>query len=273
MLLVTCLATRALHLELATSLDTDDFLMALRRFIARRGRPRLILSDNGTNLVAGEKELRACLEGWNQAQITDELTQKRIEWRFNPPTASHMGGVWERLVASVKRSLRVVLGNQCVAEDVLHTVLLEVEFLLNSRPLTYVSSAIDDAEPLTPNHFIMGYPQAALPPGKFPDNDACGRGKWRQSQALANQLWQRWRREYLPLLMDRKKWTQRTRDLEIGDVVLVVEQNCPRGYWPLGRVTEVIPSADGVIRAVKVRTASGSTYLRPSNKICFLESD
>ena len=120
---VTCLATRALHLEVATSLDMDDFLMALRRFIARRGRPRVILSDNGTNLVAGDKELRARLKEWNQSQIVDELTQRQIEWRFNPPTASHMGGVWERLVASVKRSLRVVLGNQCVAEDVLHTAL------------------------------------------------------------------------------------------------------------------------------------------------------
>ena len=271
-LLVTCLSTRALHLELAASLDTADFLMALRRFMARRGRPKLILSDNGTNLVAGEKELRTCLEAWNQSQIVDELTQKHIEWRFNPPTASHMGGVWERLVASVKRSLRVVLGNQCVDEDVLHTALLEVEFQVNSRPLTYVSSDIDDAEPLTPNHFLLGYPEAALPPGKFSDGDLCGRGKWKQSQALVNQLWRRWRKEYLPLLIERKKWLHMTRNFKEGDVVLMVEQSSPRGYWPLARVTEVVPSSDGTVRAVKVRTASGGTYLRPANKICFLES-
>ena len=271
-LLVTCLSTRALHLELAASLDTDGFLMAFRRFVARRGRPRMVLSDNGTNLVAGEKEMRTCIEEWNQDQITDELTQKNIEWRFNPPTASHMGGVWERLVASVKRSLRVVLGNQCVSEDVLHTALLEVEFLLNSRPLTYASAEIDDAEPLTPNHFILGYPEAVLPPGRFSDSDTCGRGKWRQSQALANQLWRRWQREYLPLLICRKKWTQDRRNFKAGDVVLMVEQGSPRGYWPLARVMEVGPSADGTVRAVKVRTASGTTYVRPANKICFLES-
>ena len=175
-------------------------------------------------------------------------------------------------MASVKRSLRVVLGNQCVAEDVLHTSLLEVEFLLNSRPLTYVSPDIDDAEPLTPNHFLLGYPEAALPPGKFSESDTCGRGKWRQSQALATQLWRRWRKEYLPLLIERKKWLKKTRDLKVGDIVLMMEQNSPRGYWPLARVDEVVPSSDGTIRQAKVRTASGRTFLRPANKLCFLES-
>ena len=271
-LLITCLATRALHLELVSSMDTDGFLMALRRFIARRGRPRVIWSDNGSNLVAGEKELRSCLDTWNQAQITDALSQRQIEWRFNPPTASHMGGIWERLVASVKRALLVVLGNQVVAEDVLHTVLVETEFTLNSRPLTYVSSDISDPEPLTPNHFVLGHPEAAFPPGMFSDSDALGRGKWRQSQVLADQLWRRWQREYLPLLVQRKKWVQETRDLQVGDVVLMVEQGSPRGYWPLAKVTEVSTSADGRVRSVSVQTSSGSTYRRPANKICFLES-
>ena len=271
-LLITCLATRALHLELVSSMDTDGFLMALRRFIARRGRPRVIWSDNGSNLVAGEKELRSCLEAWNQTHITDELSQRHIEWHFNPPTASHMGGVWERLVAMVKRALLVVLGNQCVSEDVLHTVLVEVEFTINSRPLTYVSSDINDPEPLTPNHFVLGSPQAAFPPGMFTDSDALGRGKWRQSQVLADQLWRRWQREYLPMLIQRKKWVHEGRDLQVGDVVLMVEQGSPRGYWPLAKVTEATPGGDGRVRAVTVQTSGGSTYRRPANKICFLES-
>ena len=158
-LLITCLATRAVHLEVANALDVDCFLMALRRFVARRAAtPRAIWCDNGTNLVAGEKEIRQSLAEWNQAQIADELSQRGIEWNFIPPAASHMGGVWERLVASTKRALRVVLGSQCVADDVLQTVLAEVEFVINSRPLTYVSADVKDAEPLTPNHFLVGQP-------------------------------------------------------------------------------------------------------------------
>ena len=105
-LLVTCLATRAVHLEVAESMDTSSFLMALRRFVARRGRPTLIWSDNGRNLVGGERELREAIAEWNQGQICDALSQENIQWKFNPPTASHMGGAWERLVASVKRALR-----------------------------------------------------------------------------------------------------------------------------------------------------------------------
>ena len=120
-----------MHLELASALDTDAFLLALRRFIGRRGKPRVIWSDRGTNFVGGERELREAIEAWNQVQIVNQISQNHIEWKWNPPGASHMGGVWERLVASVKRALRVVLGNQCVAEDVLHTALVEVEYMLN----------------------------------------------------------------------------------------------------------------------------------------------
>ena len=173
--------------------------MALRRFIARRGaKPRVIWSGNGTNLVAGEREIRENLSEWNQAQITDELSQRQIEWKFIPPSANHMGGVWERLVASTKRALRVILGGQCVTDEVLQTVLAEVEYVLNSRPLTYVSADVNDAEPLTPNHFLVGQPEAALPPGVFTDHEALGRKKWRHVQALTDHFWHRWQHEYLP---------------------------------------------------------------------------
>ena len=110
-LLVTCLATRAVHLEVAQSLDTDSFIMALRRFMARRGKPAKILSDNGTNFVGGERELREAVKGLDKVKIYNELSQNHIDWHFNTPAASHMGGAWERLVSTVKRSLKAVLGN------------------------------------------------------------------------------------------------------------------------------------------------------------------
>ena len=271
-LLVTCLSTRAVHLEVAESLDTSSFLMALRRFIARRGRPTIIWSDNGTNLVGGERELREAIGKWNQEQIHDALSQKNIHWKFNPPTASHMGGVWERLVASVKKALRTVLGNQIVPDDVLHTTVLEVEFQVNSRPLTYVSGHSNDPEALTPNHFLLGaVPNGSvLPPGVFGEDDQLSRKRWRQCQALATQVWRRWLKEYLPTLLVRKKWNKDKRNLAVNDVVLLAADDAPRGYWPLGVVQAVHPSEDGVVRSASVRTATG-TYKRPCTKICLLE--
>lgn len=273
-LLVTCLATRAIHLEVAESLDTSSFLMALRRFVARRGKPTIIWSDNGKNLVGGERELRQAIAEWNQEQICDALSQKCIQWRFNPPTASHMGGVWERLVASVKKALRVVLGNQTVHDDVLHTTVLEVEFQVNSRPLTYVSGHSGDPEALTPNHFLLGVVPngAVLPPGVYGEDEKMSQNRWKQSQALASQAWQRWLKEYVPMLMARKKWQKETRNVAVGDVVLLVSEGAPRGYWPLGIVEEVFKSADGVVRSALVRTAAG-TYKRPCTKICVLEGE
>ena len=272
-LLITCLATRALHLELACGMDTNAFLMALRRFIARRGKPRVIYSDRGTNFVGGERELRASIDSWNQTQITEQLSQKHIEWHWNPPAAPHMGGAWERLVASVKRALRAVLGNQCVTDDVLTTVLVEVEHMLNSRPLTYVSGGERDPEALTPNHFLLGCSDSAggLSPGVFGAHDLLGSRRWRHSQALSDQLWKRWRIEYLPTLLSRQKWLKETENLKTGDIVLVVEENAPRGHWPLARVTAVHQSSDGRVRSVDVKTSSG-TYRRPTNKICLLET-
>ena len=211
-LLITCLATRAIHLEVAQGLDTDSFLLAFRRFIARRGKPQCVWLDNGTNLVGGEKELREALASWNEHQITDALSQEGIEWKFNPPTASDMGGVWERFVASVKRALRVVLGHQIVSDEVLHTTIVEVEYVINSRPLTYVSGASNDPEAITPNHFLLSGKMtstSALPPGVFDDSDMT-RKRWRQTQALTNQVWRRWLREYLPTLIVRSG-TQRNR--------------------------------------------------------------
>ena len=271
-LLVTCLATRAIHLEVAQGLDTDSFLLALRRFIGRRGRPRCICSDNGTNLVGGERELREALAEWNQQKIAEPLSQMDIVWKFNPPTASHMGGAWERLVASVKRALRAVLGSQTVSDDVLHTTVVEVEYVINSRPLTYVSGASSDPESITPNHFLLAGETASasgLPPGVFEDGDTT-RKRWRHVQMLTNQVWRRWLREYLPTLISRKKWIKERPNLEVDDVVLVMADDTPRGFWPLGVIQETYPSADGIVRSVLVRTPTG-VYKRPSHKLCVLE--
>ena len=269
--LFTCLSTRAVHLEVANSLDTDSFLMALRRFIARRGKPDSMYSDNGTNLVGGERELRESLQEFDQARIADNLSQDHIKWTFMPPSASHMGGVWERLVGSVKRALRVTIGSQCVTDEVLHTALLEVEAMVNGRPLTYVSSDSADVEPLTPNHLLLGCASMNMSPGLFHSQDLTSRRRWRQSQILANHFWKRWRQEYVPILTTRQKWLRERRNLRVGDVVMMADADSPRGFWPLARVVSVFPGADGVVRSVEVVSSGGGKYHRPVSKVCLLE--
>ena len=269
--LFTCLASRAVHIEVAHFLNTDSFLNALRRFMNRRGAPTAIFSDNGSNFVAGERELREGVRNFSQEKIQRYLHQIEIEWHFNPPLASHMGGIWERMVRSVKKILKVLLKNQVVTDEVLQTLLTEVEGILNSRPITQVSQDSRDLEPLTPKHLLLLRPNSCLPPDVFTDADSYGARSWRQAQYLANQFWRRWLREYLPLLQLRQKWMTPRRSLKEGDLVLVADENAPRGEWPLGRVVQTYPDRIGRVRYVDVRVGM-KNLRRPITKLCFLES-
>ena len=114
--LFTCLTTRAVFLELVSSLGTDDFIMALRQFVSRRGPPEEIRSDRGTNFVGAERELQDAIKGWNNTKICQELQQKGVKWTFHPPTAAHMSGVWERLVQSAKKHLKAIVGVRLLNE-------------------------------------------------------------------------------------------------------------------------------------------------------------
>ena len=137
--LFTCLAGRAAHIEVAHSLDTDSFIHALRRFIARKGQPQRIRSDNGGNFVRGEKELREAIQDWNQQKIHDFLLAKYIEWVFNPPAGSHHGGVWERCIRTTCKVMKVLLQDQPLDDEGLHTLLCEMESIIDGRPIIKVS--------------------------------------------------------------------------------------------------------------------------------------
>ncbi|XP_035233819.1 uncharacterized protein LOC118205641 [Stegodyphus dumicola] len=147
--LYTCAIYRAIHLELVTSLSTETFIQSLRRFIARRGRPYVIYSDNGTNFVGTNSVLKKV--NWNA--ICSAASIQRIRWKFNPPTAAWWGGWWERLVRMVKENLRRVLGRTSLNYEELYTILCDCEQVINSRPITYVSEDNQDPSPLTPMMF------------------------------------------------------------------------------------------------------------------------
>ena len=164
--LLTCLTTRAVHIEVVPSLDTSSCVMGVERFIARRGTPTAIMSDNGTNFVGSQKELLACVESWNKL-ASAVFVQKGIKWKFNPPSAPHHDGSWDRLVRSVKRVFYDILGNRRVTEEILRTTLSLFEQSLNARPITAVSYNPLDLEALTANHFILGQHAASFPSLSF----------------------------------------------------------------------------------------------------------
>ena len=271
--LFTCMVTRAIHLELADSLEADDFIMVLRCFISRRGKPKEMYSDNGTNFVGASHELQDSLQDLNENDsLHSYLLKSTITWHFIPPQAPHFGGAWERLVRSTKLALKAVLKENIVSEMVLRTTLAEVEDMINSRPLTHNSVDPNDFSPLTPNHFLRGECSSAGPPGQFLASEINSRRRWRQAQVLADHLWQRWLTEYLPTLTVRRKWNKEQRNLTVDDLVMVVDEQRPRGQWLLGRIIEVMPSTDGRVRSIKVRTHQG-IYTRPAAKICLLEEN
>ena len=267
----TCLATRAVHLDKAYSMTQDAFINSERRFVSVRGRPAEIWCDNGSNLRAGDRELFEALQEWDINIIERYMTDKGTKFVFSPPGGPWVGGPWERLIASCKTAIKVVLGHQTVTEDVLDTVLAEVAALMNGRPLTHVSVDPEDLEPLTPNHFLLLRPQPHLPPAPAEQNRQLRASKrtWRTAQALIDQFWARWMTEYVPNLIEQRKWLAHRRNLRPDDIVLVVEPNTPRGIWPIGRVVEALPGPDGTVRVVRVRTKTG-TFIRPVGKLCLL---
>ena len=171
----TCLTVRAVHIEVAQCLDTDSFINSLRRFISHRGQPKEIRSDNGTNLTSGKRELKQSIRQWNQSRIHGFLLQQEIDWIFNPPLASHMGGVWERMIRSIRKVMNALMKEQILDDESLNTLMCEIESILNSRPLTKVSDDQRDASALTPNHLLLLKSNHCYPPGLFSNKDGYSR--------------------------------------------------------------------------------------------------
>ena len=234
--------------------------------------PEEIRSDNGSNFLRGERELRESLETWNQAQIHEFLLQRKIKWIFNPPAGSHHGGVWERCITTVRNTMKALLKEQVLDDEGLNTLMCEIEAIINSRPITKVSSDPRDPNALTPNHLLLLRGSPAAPPGVFSKEDTYGRRRWRQVQYLSNVFWRRWIREYLPSLQQRHKWNKIQRNLAVDDLVLFLNENTPRSSWPLARVLEVYANTkDGLVRSVKLKTST-AVLVRPVDKLVLLEA-
>ena len=154
------------------------------------------------------------------------LRQKHIEWKFNPPSASHFGGIWERQIRSIRKVLYSVLSSQPLKlnDEFLSTFLCEAECILNNRPLTEVISDFNGKVPLTPNHLLLLNSCITYPPGLFNKSDSYCTRRWRQVQYLSNLFWYRWKKEYIVLLNERQKWHTVKPSIAIGDLVLLMDQ-------------------------------------------------
>ncbi|GFT84604.1 integrase catalytic domain-containing protein [Trichonephila clavipes] len=266
--LFVCLATKAVHIEAVGDLTTDSFIAALRRFSARRGAPRHIYSDNGTNFVGARRKLDEIRKLWlslptNEA-ISYYLSKSSIYWHFIPPSSPHFGGIWESGIRSVKFHLKRVLGETILTFEELTTLLTQIEGLLNSRPLSYVNdSDIECISTLTPSHFLTGDVLLSVPE-ELP-SASNHRDRWELLQNIKRGFWKKWSSEFISSLQPRKKWQDAQPNLKEDDIVLIKEEG-PPGTWPMARVLQVHPGNDGLVRVATVKTQD-SVFKRPVHKL------
>lgn len=247
-LLFTCGVVRAIHLELVDSLNVFDTSLAFRRFVARRGLPSIVYSDNAKSFVSVRKQL---------ISYYGHLAPK---WKMIAPRSPWWGGFYERLVRSVKSALRKSLGSNLITRSELETSLHEVEFCLNSRPLTFVGDSVESGYPLSPAHFLLERPMTVFPDlssdiTNLTQESLVAKNEFRNK--IMEQFWVIWQHDYLQELPKSGDSNSRG-ELSVGSIVLVRESGVPRLKWPLGRVIKLFPGKDGKTRSVEIKTSKGS---------------
>ncbi|XP_058810074.1 uncharacterized protein LOC131675195, partial [Phymastichus coffea] len=273
LVIFVCFATRAVHLEVVSDLTTQTFLSAWRRFVGRRGLCRSVWSDNGTTLQGADQELRRLFHSAAtfSKEIAETLANDGVTWNFIPPRAPYFGGFWEAGVRSFKHHLKRVVGDAKLTFEEFSTLAVQIEACLNSRPLSPLSSDVEDLAPLTPGHFLIG--SALLAPAEPSDTPAIPRvERYRLATVMRNHFWMRWRKEVLHEYQLRSKWLSPTKPLKVGDLVLISDINTPATRWPLGRVLELHEGSDGLARVATLKTAT-TTLSRPLVKLIRLPID
>ena len=259
--LYTCCVVRAVHLDLVPDMSTQTFIRSVKRFTARRGLPRKFISDNGKTFKAAAKVIEGVMQ---DDAVKKYLSGVGVKWVFNLEKAPWWGGVFERMVRSTKRCLKKMIGQAVFSFDELLTAVTEVEAIINSRPISYISSD-DLEEPLTPSHLLHGRRLLSLPDNLSYDDEADDEDfeidvttlsrRVKHLNSTLNQFWRRWRAEYLLELRDSHRYHKNgsPETIAIGDVVVVHDEGQPRGFWKLAKVQETIVGKDGKVRGAVLR--------------------
>ncbi|XP_063981078.1 uncharacterized protein LOC135164551 [Diachasmimorpha longicaudata] len=242
-------------------------------FVSRRGVPEHMYSDNGTNFVGANRELNELYNLISSPDFEETVgayaTSKRIRWHFNPPLSPHFGGIWEAAGKSFKHHLKRVLKDHKLTYDQLNTLLIEIESILNSRPLCALSADPNDPIAITPAHLLIGRPFNQLPE-RSSSSVAVNRLSIYNFITKAKQdFWNKWHKEYLHELQTRHKWQDSTAELKVGAVVLLMDDLLTCARWSLDVITEVFPGSDGIARVATIRTTNG-TFKRNITRLCML---
>uniref|UniRef100_A0A914UGX5 Integrase catalytic domain-containing protein n=1 Tax=Plectus sambesii TaxID=2011161 RepID=A0A914UGX5_9BILA len=287
--LFTCLVTRAIHLEYVAEMTAEAFISAFRRFIARRGCPAVIISDNAKQFLLAEKTLNKLWSTTRQdGNVINYFAQERIKWKFIPELAPWHGGMYERMVAMVKKAYHAAIGCKLLTIEQFSTLLPEIEAIVNCRPLTYIGEDTTAGRILRPIDFILPHCQPGLPrleedygEEEYKPDAPNTQDKlikvWNKTLTTLDRFWEIWHADYLTSLRERQqRFHQEPRSRmhnapQVGEVVLIRDDFVPRGLWRLGKVEEVTTSSDNEIRVAKVKVANGHILRRAINHLYPLE--
>ncbi|XP_061713360.1 uncharacterized protein LOC133522150 [Cydia pomonella] len=264
--LFICLRYKCVHLEAVSDLSKDAFVLALRRFIARRGKPAELFCDNGRNLVAAAKEINDFFKLYEN-DISEFAAGQGMKFKFAPAYAPNFNGYAEAGIKSAKFHLKRILGNTHLTFEELSSLFSQVEAILNSRPLCPLSSSPNNFYPLTPGHFLICRPLTSLPSPPLQDRNPNRLDRYLRLEQLRQHFWKRWSAEFVSLQQQRYKWRERQRDLRLGELVLIKEEGLPPLLWRMGRVVKLYNGKDGVPRVADINTARGIVK-RALNRMC-----
>ena len=288
--LFTCIVTRAIHLEMVCDLSAYEFLLALRRFISRRGKPDVVILDIAPQCKLTKSSIDTVWEkATKDPDVQSYVAEQGIKWSFIIELSPWMGGFYERLVGTTKMALQKSIGKNCVTMIQLQTFLAEVEAILNSRPLTYVGEDFDGGTTLTPSHFLSPNTKTDAPvtgnkeevnDPNYKESKITAKEKvlniWKRGQNILESFWTMWKNDYLLSLRERQQTKLKSPRVEsseipkIGDVVQIKE-NTPRGTWKMGRIVELISSREGNIKAATILLPTRHTINRPLKLLYPLE--
>ena len=247
-----CLSSRAVHIDIAPDYSTETFLMVFRRFVSLRGYPTQLYSDNGPQLVSANNELLNITKNFNQEQLQTFGVVEGFQWKFTPADAPWQNGISEALIKTVKRALTLAIGDNTLTFSELQTVCYEVANLVNERPIGRHPTSPEDGTYLSPNDLLLGRSSSRIPSGPFKEHLTL-RQRFEFVQSIINRFWKKWISDYFPSLIIRQKWHTATRNVRVGDIVLVADSNVVRGEWKLARVNETFPGKDGQVRKVTLK--------------------
>lgn len=258
-----CMKSRQTHLELVDNLTSRAFVDAFIRFTSVRNPCFELWSDNATTFVGAEKQLKTMLKSWlqNDAEEDEVIKQLGVVWKHIAPRSPHQGGLWEAAVKAMKYHLMRVVGRHLLTSNEWRTHLARLSAVLNSRPVSATSDDPDDLDYITSNHLATGGPAIQLLGPRSSGMDGNREGLLND---LLMSFWRRWMTEVVMAKQERGKWRAKERNLAVGDLVIIMEDNLPPTVYKMGRVKEVLPGSDGLVRNVRLKTAASKSLVTRS---------